>query len=216
MSTATSGEGACVEPPPLLSPSDRRRCSVVTSDDEPSLAEEGLGGVGGGSPSRESRVDESHRAALASLEAERRREMERVMLREQQLEGEVGELRRKETGAAARIRNLEADVKSKKEKLKQLLDKSDADDELVHALQIELQKLRKGGMMVLVGMGSQKLDVQPILTKELDMVGVFRYCSKSSGSLFGLSFGSLTEAVAQTPILPASISSPRGRLMSSP
>ena len=67
------------------------------------------------------------------------------MLREQQLEGEVGELRRKETGAAARIRNLEADVKSKKEKLKQLLDKSDADDELVHALQMELQKLRKGG-----------------------------------------------------------------------
>ena len=46
-----------------------------------------------------------------------------------------------------------------------------------------IQKLRKGGMMVLVGMGSQKLDVQPILTKELDMVGVFRYCSKSSRSL---------------------------------
>eukprot|EP01045_Picozoa_sp_COSAG04_P056602 COSAG04_NODE_26518_length_294_cov_0.584615_1_plen_97_part_11 len=76
-----------------------------------------------------------------------------------------------------------------------------------------IQKLRKGGMMVLVGMGSQKLDVQPILTKELDMVGVFRYCSKSSGSLsLRLLFRSLTEAVAQTPILPASISSPRGRV----
>ena len=123
-----------------------RRLEAAGADGDGGGGGGGYGGGGGaGSPSRESRVDESHRAALASLEAERRREMERVMLREQQLEGEVGELRRKETGAAARIRNLEADVKSKKEKLKQLLDKSDADDELVHALQMELQKLRKGG-----------------------------------------------------------------------
>ena len=66
-----------------------------------------------------------------------------------------------------------------------------------------IQKLRKGGMMVLVGMGSQKLDVQPILTKELDMVGVFRYCSKCSRSLsLRLLFRS-HRSVAQTPILPA-------------
>lgn len=37
--------------------------------------------------------------------------------------------------------------------------------------------VRKGGTVVLVGMGSQNIDIQPILVKELDMVGVFRYCN---------------------------------------
>ena len=40
-----------------------------------------------------------------------------------------------------------------------------------------IQQLRKGGTLVMVGQGAQILNVQPILTKELAMVGVFRYCA---------------------------------------
>jgi L-iditol 2-dehydrogenase len=39
-----------------------------------------------------------------------------------------------------------------------------------------IEKLRTGATIVLVGHGSQNLDIRPILTKELDMMGVFRYC----------------------------------------
>lgn len=40
-----------------------------------------------------------------------------------------------------------------------------------------IAKCRKGGTMVLVGMGSQTLDIAPLINKELDMRGVFRYCN---------------------------------------
>mmetsp|Transcript_11815 Transcript_11815/g.25560 ORF Transcript_11815/g.25560 Transcript_11815/m.25560 type:complete len:166 (-) Transcript_11815:314-811(-) len=76
------------------------------------------------------------------MEVERRAEMERLLLREQQLEEEAAKAKRNLEAQAARIKILEADVKSKKEKLKMMLDKSDTDDKLVSALKEELAKLR--------------------------------------------------------------------------
>ncbi|KAL1519457.1 hypothetical protein AB1Y20_022978 [Prymnesium parvum] len=90
-------------------------------------------------------ADERQRSNLSGIEAERRRELERLLLRENQLVGEVAEAKKKVDAQAARIKILEGDVKSKKEKLLVLLRKSDADDQLVGALRAELEKTRAGG-----------------------------------------------------------------------
>ena len=79
--------------------------------------------------------------------------LERLLLREQELSAEVVDSRKKSEAMGARIRNLELDVRGKKEKLKTLLDKSDADDQLVEALRTELDKFRKGGAGVGAGGG---------------------------------------------------------------
>lgn len=54
-----------------------------------------------------------------------------------------------------------------------------------------IEKLRKGGVMVLVGMGSQTLDIAPLINKELDMRGVFRYCNTYPSCLELLSTGKI-------------------------
>ena len=90
-------------------------------------------------------ADERQRGALNAIEQDRRREHERVLLREQELTSELGEARKKLEAMAARIRNLEADVKGKKDRLRIMIDKSDSDDKLVAALRAELDKVRKGG-----------------------------------------------------------------------
>ena len=108
--------------------------------------EEGGGAGGPGSPGSErDRGDERQRGALQKMDHDRHRELERLLLREQELSAEVVDSRKKSEAMGARIRNLELDVRGKKEKLKTLLDKSDADDQLVEALRTELDKFRKGG-----------------------------------------------------------------------
>ena len=54
-----------------------------------------------------------------------------------------------------------------------------------------IEKLRKGGVMVLVGMGSQTLDIAPLINKELDMRGVFRYCNTYPSCLELLATGKI-------------------------
>jgi hypothetical protein len=78
------------------------------------------------------------------MEQERRLELERLLVAEQQLTIELAESRRRADAQAARIKNLEADVRNKREKLKLLLDKSDHDNHLVSVLQHQLDKIRKG------------------------------------------------------------------------
>ena len=90
-------------------------------------------------------ADERQRGALNAIEQDRRREHERALLREQELAHELGESRKKADALAARIKTLEGQVKSSKDKLRVLLEKSDADDQLVRALKAELDKHRKGG-----------------------------------------------------------------------
>ena len=107
----------------------------------------GMGGGGGGggrlgSPERDKYAEDRQREKLQTLEQERRLEQERLLLREQELESEVAEARRVLGAQAARIKNLEADGRGKRDKLKLLLDKSDTDDQLVTALRTELDKLR--------------------------------------------------------------------------
>ena len=105
------------------------------------------GGEGTPAPGSPDAAEGRHRGALHAIEQERRRELERLLVREQELSAEVVEARKKLEAMGARIRNLETDVRSKKEKLKLLLDKSDADDNLVAALRAELdkQRTRSGG-----------------------------------------------------------------------
>ena len=103
-----------------------------------------LHAAGPGSPGG----DERHREMLQAMEAEKRAEAERLMLREQQLAAEVAELRKRCDAQAARIKNLEVDSKGKREKLVLMLDKSGTDDQLISALRSELDKHRaraKGG-----------------------------------------------------------------------
>lgn len=97
---------------------------------------------GPGSPA--SRHVERTRDRLANMEQERRHELERLLVAEQQLTNELGEARRRADAQAARIKNLEIDVRNKREKLKLLLDKSDNDNHLVSVLRQELDKYRKG------------------------------------------------------------------------
>ncbi len=87
-------------------------------------------------------ADDRQRHAIKAMEEERRGEAERLMLREQQLLSEVSEARKRGEAHVARIKNLEADVRSKREKLKVMLDKSDTDDQLIRALQAELANER--------------------------------------------------------------------------
>ena len=54
-----------------------------------------------------------------------------------------------------------------------------------------IAKLRRGGVMVLVGMGTQQVDIMPVIAKELDMVGVFRYCNTYPKCLELLATGAL-------------------------
>ena len=84
--------------------------------------------------------DERQRGALNQMEQDRRREHERILLREQELDAELVETRKKLTAMDARIKNLEADVKGKKERLKLMIEKSDSDDKLIEALRAELTK----------------------------------------------------------------------------
>ena len=79
---------------------------------------------------------------LQAMEAEKRAEAERLMLREQQLAAEVAELRKRCDAQAARIKNLEVDSKGKREKLVLMLNKSGTDDQLISALRSELDKHR--------------------------------------------------------------------------
>ena len=95
-----------------------------------------LGAAGPGSPGG----DERQREKLQAMEAERRAEAERLMLREQQLAAEVAELRKRGDAQAARIKNLEGDSKGKREKLVLMLNKSGTDDQLISALRNELDK----------------------------------------------------------------------------
>ena len=79
---------------------------------------------------------------LQAMEAEKRAEAERLMLREQQLAAEVAELRKRCDAQTARIKNLEVDSKGKREKLVLMLNKSGTDDQLISALRSELDKHR--------------------------------------------------------------------------
>ena len=109
---------------------------------------EGSGGGDGDVPPTPMGIDgadERQRGAINAIENDRRREHERALLREQELTSELNENRKRQEANAARIRNLENDVKSKKDKLRILLEKSDSDDKLVTALRNELDKARKGG-----------------------------------------------------------------------
>ena len=45
------------------------------------------------------------------------------------------------------------------------------------ALELCLQRARRGGRVVLVGMGPLKVECRPVQIKELDLVGIFRYCN---------------------------------------
>ena len=90
-------------------------------------------------------ADDRQRGAINAIEQDRRREHERALLREQELTTELNESRKKLEAMGARIRNLEADVKGKKDRLKIMIEKSDSDDQLVAALRTELDKARKGG-----------------------------------------------------------------------
>lgn len=98
-----------------------------------SAAGEGNGQVGS---------DDRQRGSITAIEADRRRELERLLLRENQLMSELGEVKKKVEAQAARIKILENDVRTKKEKLVVMLQKSDADDQLVGALRAELEKKR--------------------------------------------------------------------------
>jgi hypothetical protein len=88
-------------------------------------------------------ADDRQRNALNAIEADRRREHERALLREQELGLDLLESRRKVDALTARIRTLESDAKGKKDKLRLLIEKSDSDDRLVQALRAELDKHRK-------------------------------------------------------------------------
>lgn len=72
---------------------------------------------------------------------ERRREFERLVLREQELLGEREADKAKLDAMHARVRILEAEGRANREKLKMLLTKSDNDDELVQALKQQLGRL---------------------------------------------------------------------------
>ena len=111
------------------------------------LSEGGGGGGPGGAadelgPPTPDGADERQRGALNAIEADRRREHERSLLREQELSAELVETRKRADAMAARIRNLEADIKGKKDKLRTMIEKSDGDDALVSALRAELDKHR--------------------------------------------------------------------------
>jgi len=110
-------------------------------------AAEGTGPDGPGSPA--SRSGERARDRLANMEQERRVELERLLVVEQQLTNDLSEARRRADAQAARIKNLETDVRSKREKLKMLLDKSDNDNHLISVLRHELDKYRRGGSAAL-------------------------------------------------------------------
>ena len=109
-------------------------------------------------------ADGRQRGALNAIEADRRREHERALLREQELSAELVEARKRTDAMAARIRNLETDVKGKKDKLRVMIQKSDADDQLVQALRAELEKHRKGGAVIRGG-GATAAG-QPIVSEE--------------------------------------------------
>lgn len=72
---------------------------------------------------------------------ERRREFERLALREQELTSERADDKAKLEAVLARVKILEAEQRAGRAKLKLLLTKSDDDDELVLALQAQLGKL---------------------------------------------------------------------------
>uniref|UniRef100_A0A6V2MKL6 Uncharacterized protein n=2 Tax=Emiliania huxleyi TaxID=2903 RepID=A0A6V2MKL6_EMIHU len=101
------------------------------------------GGLAGGPSSPGSRGEERARERLQQMEQERRHDHERLLVVEQQLRAELDESRRRADALAARIKNLEADVRSKRDKLKLLLDKSDNDNQLVSALRAELERCRQ-------------------------------------------------------------------------
>lgn len=90
---------------------------------------------------RAAEEEDGPRRNLQAIEQERRNEMDRLLLCEQQLHAQLGEARHKLDAQAARIKNLETDGRSKREQLKLLLDKSDTDDELIRALRAELHKV---------------------------------------------------------------------------
>ncbi|KAG8470369.1 hypothetical protein KFE25_008790 [Diacronema lutheri] len=101
------------------------------------------GGAGGGASST---VDERARGQLASIEQDRRREFERLALREQELISERADDRAKLDAVHARVKILEAEARSSRERVKLLLTKSENDDELVQALKAQLCKaVEKGG-----------------------------------------------------------------------
>ncbi|KAJ1633665.1 hypothetical protein T492DRAFT_978984 [Pavlovales sp. CCMP2436] len=87
-----------------------------------------------------SAVDERARAQIASKEGDRRREFERLVLREQEQQAVHAELAAKLEPVLARVRILESEGRANREKLKMLLTKSDNDDELVQALKEQLRR----------------------------------------------------------------------------
>ena len=107
-------------------------------------------------------ADERQRGRINAIEADRRREHERALLREQELSAELVDVRKRADAMAARIRNLEADVKGKKDKLRVMIEKSDSDDLLVQALRAELEKRKGGGG----GGGGRAGGGQPAMSEE--------------------------------------------------
>jgi len=73
------------------------------------------GGLAGGPSSPGSRGEERARERLQQMEQERRHDHERLLVVEQQLRAELDESRRRADALAARIKNLEADVRSKRD-----------------------------------------------------------------------------------------------------
>lgn len=93
-----------------------------------------------GKGSRKTRHDGKHEEALGSLAAERRKEMEDLQQELQDTRAQLKTFKNKSDASAARAQVLNKELKSLKEKLRTVLDKTRNDDKLIEALQLELCK----------------------------------------------------------------------------
>eukprot|EP00899_Mesostigma_viride_P011534 jgi/Mesvir1/20381/Mv12288-RA.1 len=103
----------------------------------------GSGTASGAEESGSPSFDDRHRSNLERQERDRRKEFEVTKEELQSARLEVATFKGKYEAGAARIRILEHEVRSLKEKLQTLLTKAATDDKLVDALRKELDNLRK-------------------------------------------------------------------------
>ena len=93
-----------------------------------------------GKGSRKTRHEGKHEEALGSLAAERRKEMEDLQQELQEARAQLKTFKSKSEASAARVQVLNKELKSLKEKLGTVLDKTRNDDKLIEALELELCK----------------------------------------------------------------------------
>ena len=105
------------------------------------------GGRGGavvpGSPSKLDKIDAQHRREIDKIERERRQEahaLQEVLDKER---GDKAALKRKLDAAASRVSVLEKETRDLRDKMEVLLSKTDNDDELIEALQAEMASMAK-------------------------------------------------------------------------